>query len=106
MGENELNQATNQNKPNFGIAILDSGNYALHLIRRFEIKGIYFEFVPIPCTIGWNGCGYCIKFPMEYMDKIISEAENNKTPVRAIYSVVSMFMKNKYTKIYENLPKK
>lgn len=101
-----MSQQKKQQEQNMGIAILDSGNYAICIIRTFEKKGIYFEFVPIPCTVGWNGCGYCIKFPLEYLDQIITEAENANTPVRAIYSIKPMFMKNKYTKIYENIPQK
>lgn len=82
------------------VAILDSGNYVFNLCSVLEKKGYVFEVVSIPCHIAKSGCGYCLKFPFEYMDMVINEAKAINTPVREIYKIVPMFSKNQYTKIY------
>ena len=82
------------------LAILISGNYAVNLCRVLERKGYVFEVVSTPCQIAKEGCGYCIKFPFEYMDLIIGEGTANRMPVREIYKITPMFTKNKYERIY------
>ncbi len=85
-----------------GIAIVDSGNYALSLCRILERKGYVFEVVSTPCHIAKNGCGYCIRFPLEYMNLIIEEGKANNIIVREIYRIVNLGMKNRYEKVWFN----
>jgi hypothetical protein len=82
------------------IAILDSGNYALKLCSILEKKGYIFEVVPTPCHIAKNGCGYCLKFPLEYKELVLQEALLNKLVIREIYKIEPQLMKNNYIKIY------
>jgi hypothetical protein len=82
------------------IAILDSGNYALKLCSILEKKGYIFEVVPTPCHIAKNGCGYCLKFPLEYKELVLQEALLNKLVIREIYKIELQLMKNSYIKIY------
>jgi len=82
------------------LAIVDSGNYAFKLLNLLERKGYAFEVVPVPCQIARNGCGYCLKFPIEYMELIIAEGLENKIPVREIFRIIPLFSRNKYEKIY------
>lgn len=84
----------------YAIAILDSGNFALKLCSILEEKGYIFEVVPTPCHIAKSGCGYCLKFPLEYKEIVLQEAILNKLVIRAIYKVEPQPMKNNYIKIY------
>lgn len=90
----------------YGIAILDSGNYAINLLTIFVKKGLIFELVAIPCSIAVSGCGYCIKFPMEYMQSLINAGKENGLVVRQVFEIVPSFMKNKYIKKYEDYNKR
>lgn len=83
-----------------GIAIMDSGNYALRLCSILERKGYVFEVVSTPCHIAKYGCSYCLKFPLEYKDLVLQEALFNKVVIREIYRVEPQLMKNVYVKIY------
>jgi hypothetical protein len=82
-----------------GIAILDSGNFALKLCSILEKKGYIFEVVSTPCHIAKNGCSYCLKFPIEFADLIISEGSANNIAVREIYKVVNQVTRNKYERV-------
>lgn len=84
----------------FGIAIVDSGNYALQLCSILERKGYVFEVISTPCQIAKGGCGYCLKFPLEYKDLVLQQAQTNGIMIREMYQVVPQVMKNKYVKIY------
>lgn len=82
------------------LAIVDSGNYAFSLCRALERKGYVFEVVSTPCQIARNGCGYCIRFPLEQKDTIINEGIANQIPVREIYSIEKLMTRNRYKRIY------
>jgi len=84
----------------YAIAILDSGNYALKLCSILERKGYVFEVVPTPCHIAKNGCGYCLRFPLEYKEIVLQEALLNKLVIREIYKIEPHLLKNNYVKIY------
>jgi hypothetical protein len=84
----------------FGIAIMDSGNIALQLCGILERKGYVFEVISTPCQIAKGGCGYCLKFPLEYKDLVLQQARMNGIIIREMYQVVPQVMKNKYIKIY------
>ena len=84
----------------YGIAILDSGNYALRLCSILERKGYVFEVVPTPCHIAKDGCGYCLRFPLEYKDIVLQEALLNNLVIREMYKVEPQMFKNNYVKIY------
>ncbi len=84
----------------FGIAIVDSGNYALQLCSILERKGYVFEVISTPCQIAKGGCGYCLRFPLEYKDLVLQQAQANRIMIREMYQVVPQVMKNKYVKIY------
>ncbi|HHW49754.1 MAG TPA: DUF3343 domain-containing protein [Clostridiaceae bacterium] len=82
------------------LAIFDSGNYAFNFCSIMEKKGYVFEVVSTPCQIAKSGCGYSLKFPIEYKDLVIKTADEYKMPVREIYKIIPLFSKNKYEKIY------
>ena len=83
-----------------GIAIMDSGNYTLKLCNILEKKGYVFEVTSTPCHIAKNGCSYCMRFPLEYMDMVLQEALLNNIAIREIYRVVPQFNRNKYIRVY------
>ncbi len=83
----------------YGLAVVESGNYALSLCRLLEKKGFYFEVVATPCRIAKGGCGYSIKFPLEYKDVLIGEATLNNIRIEAVYKVITGFNKNYYERI-------
>lgn len=82
------------------LAVLSSGNFAFRLYRILEAKGYRFEVVSTPCHIAKGGCGYCLKFPEEYIDIIINEGIANNIPVREIYRIVQRYSSNRYERIY------
>lgn len=81
------------------LAILDSGNYVFNLCRILEKKGYVFEVVSTPCHIAKDGCGYCLKFPIEYRDMVVCEGILNRMPVREIYKIIPYATKNRYERI-------
>lgn len=83
----------------FGIAIFDSGNYAMNLCRILEKKGFVFEVISTPCQIARNGCSYCLRFPFEFKDLVISESAANNIAVREIYKVVNQVTRNRYERV-------
>ena len=85
-----------------GIAILDSGNIALNFCRLLEKKGYVFEVVSTPCQIAKGGCGYCLRFPMEFMNVIVEEGKANNIIIREIYRIIQLGMKNRYEKVWFN----
>jgi len=82
------------------LAMLDSGNYVFHLCSILEKKGYVFEVVSTPCQIAKDGCGYCLKFPMEFKDLVVSEARANGLSIREIYKIIPGYAKNKYERIF------
>jgi hypothetical protein len=83
-----------------GLAIFNSGNYAFAIYNVLEKKGLVFEVVATPCKIARGGCGYCLRFPIEYMEMIINEGKLNKMPVLEVYKIIPLFSRNKYERIY------
>ena len=83
----------------YGIAIFDSGNYAMNLCRILEKKGYVFEIVSTPCQIARNGCSYCLKFPFEFKDMVVNEGKANNVAVREMYKVVNQVTKNRYDRV-------
>ncbi|HPU44939.1 MAG TPA: DUF3343 domain-containing protein [Thermoclostridium sp.] len=81
------------------IALYDSGNYAYRICRIFERKGLVFEVIATPCLISHMGCGYCLKFPCEYLDTVLAESLACGCPVREAYKVVDRNNKREYIKI-------
>lgn len=83
-----------------GIAITDSGNYALKLCSILENKGYVFEVTSTPCQIAKGGCSYCLRFPLEYKELVLQQAHINGITIREIYRAERQHMKYKYVKIY------
>lgn len=83
-----------------GIALLDSGNFALKLANILGRKGYVFEVVSTPCQLARNGCSYCLRFPLEYKDIVLQEAMLNNLVIREIYRVENQVTKNKYVRVY------
>lgn len=81
------------------LAVYDSGNYTIKMCRYFESKGYAFEVISLPCRIASTGCSYCLKFPEEYMDMVLSESKALRYPVRQLYRVIRGTTKNTYEKI-------
>ncbi len=81
------------------LGIMESGNYVYKLCSILEKKGYVFEVVSVPCHIAKSGCGYCLKFPEEYIDLIVNEAYINKMRILEIYLIKPGFNKNKYVLI-------
>lgn len=84
----------------FGIAIMDSGNYALQFCAILERKGYVFEVISTPCQIAKGGCGYCLRFPLEFKDLVLEQAQMSGIIVREMYRIVPQVTKNRYVKIY------
>ncbi len=82
-----------------GIAILDSGNYALKLCSILERKGYVFEVTSTPCHIAKNGCSYCLRFPLEFLNLVQQEAQVNHLVIREIYRVIPQITRNRYERI-------
>ncbi len=82
-----------------GIAILDSGNYALKLCSTLEKKGYIFEVTSTPCHLAKNGCSYCLRFPIEFVDLILQEAHSGNISINEIYKVERQLTKNKYVRV-------
>jgi hypothetical protein len=83
----------------YGIAVMESGNFALSLCRVLEKKGLYFEIVATPCRIATGGCGYSIKFPLENTDMLVDEAASQRIRIEALYKVVPGLTKNYYERM-------
>lgn len=82
-----------------GIAIFDSGNYAIKICTILERKGYVFEVTSTPCQIAKGGCSYCLRFPLQFKDMLLQEALLNNIAIREIYRVEPQLTKNKYIKI-------
>lgn len=82
------------------IAILDSGNYVYKLEAELRKQGYGFEIISTPCRVAKGGCGLCLKFPEEHFEVVKMAANQNNTPIREAYRVISGFSKNKYERIY------
>ncbi|NLM76136.1 MAG: DUF3343 domain-containing protein [Clostridiaceae bacterium] len=81
------------------IAIYDSGNYAFRMNRIFEQQGLYFEVISTPCKIATTGCGYCLLFPYEYLNTVVSQSLENGCPVREAYKIEERGGRNVYIRI-------
>jgi hypothetical protein len=75
---------------------MQSGNHALRLASILERSGYVFEVVATPCQIAKGGCGYSIKFPMEYKDLLVQKALVNNIGITAIYRAIPGFSKIHY----------
>lgn len=82
------------------LAIFDSGNYVFSICSILEKRGYVFEIISTPCHIAKGGCGYSLKFPMEFKDMIINVGYEQRMPVREIYLIKPQFLKNTYEKIF------
>lgn len=82
------------------LGILDSGNYVFRLGRLLKSKGYPVEIVSTPCKIAKDGCGFCLRFPLQYKDIVINEGIEAGTFIREIYEIVNVSYKNVYKKIY------
>jgi len=82
------------------IAIYDSGNYAYRMSRFFEQQGLYFEVISTPCKISMSGCGYCLLFPIEYLNAVVSQSQACGCPVREAYKIEERGGKKIYTRIF------
>lgn len=82
------------------IGTVDSGNFALNLCRILETKGYVVEVIPTPCRIAKDGCGYCLRFPEEYMNVVLDEAKSSNIRIREIYRVIPAGTRNRYDRIY------
>ncbi|HZK26888.1 MAG TPA: DUF3343 domain-containing protein [Thermoclostridium sp.] len=81
------------------LAVYDSGNFTIKVSRHFERKGYVFEVISLPCKISSRGCGYCLKFPEEYKDMVISESKALNHSVRELFRVTKGTLKNTYEKV-------
>lgn len=81
------------------LAVYDSGNYTIKMSRFFERQGLVFEVISLPCRISSQGCGYCLKFPEEYIELVLEKSREMNYPVRELYRVNKGFMKNNYEKL-------
>lgn len=83
----------------YGVAVMTSGNFALRLADVLAKEGYFFEVIATPCKIAIGGCGYSIKFPLEFKDQLLGAAKANNIPVVSIYKVIPGITKNNYEKI-------
>lgn len=81
------------------IALYDSGNYAYRICRVFEQSGVVFQVISTPCKVTKTGCGYCLLFPEEYLNKVVSTSKAYGCPVREVYRIMIRQDKKNYVKI-------
>ncbi len=81
------------------IALYDSGNYAYRVCRVFEQRGIVFQVISTPCKVTKTGCGYCLLFPMEYLNQVVNVSHTLDCPVREAYRVEFAGDRKSYIKI-------
>ncbi|NMA65031.1 MAG: DUF3343 domain-containing protein [Clostridiaceae bacterium] len=81
------------------IAIYDSGNFAFRMNRIFEQQGLFFEVISTPCRISTSGCGYCLLFPFEYLNSVVSQSVANGCPVREAYKIDKKGDRNIYIRV-------
>ena len=81
------------------LAVYDSGNYTIKMCRYFERKGLVFEVISLPCRISSQGCGYCLKFPEEYLKDVLAGSREMNYSIRELFRVNKGFMKNTYEKL-------
>ena len=82
------------------LAIFNSGNYAFAIYNVLERKGFVFQVISTPCKIAKGGCGYCLRFPIDYLDMVVNEGKINRMPVLEVYKIIPMLTRNKYEKLY------
>jgi len=81
------------------IATLDSGNLVYKLDSELKKRGYKFEIISTPCHIAKGGCGLCLKFPEEFLNVVLTEANECNTPIKEVYRVIPTFSKTKYRRI-------
>jgi hypothetical protein len=81
------------------IALYDSGNYAYRICRVFEQKGITLQVISTPCKVTKTGCGYCLLFPEQYLDHVISASVANGFQVKEVYRIEYIQDRKKYIRI-------
>ncbi|HHW23068.1 MAG TPA: DUF3343 domain-containing protein [Clostridiaceae bacterium] len=81
------------------IALYDSGNYAYRICRIFEQRGLVFQVISTPCKVSKTGCGYCLLFPEQYMNQVISTSAAYGCPVREVYRIEYVNDRKKYVKL-------
>ncbi len=81
------------------IALYDSGNYAYRVCRVLEQKGVVVQVISTPCKVTKTGCGYCLLFPEEYLNHVISASAANGFQVKEVYRIEFVQERKKYIKI-------
>jgi hypothetical protein len=81
------------------IALYDSGNYAYRICRIFEQNGVVFQVISTPCRVTKAGCSYCLLFPEQYLDQVISVSASYGCPVREVYRIEYVKDKKNYVRI-------
>ncbi len=81
------------------IALYDSGNFAYRICRVFEQKGIVFQVISTPCKVTKTGCGYCLLFPEQYLNHVISVSTANGFQVKEVYKIEYNQGRKKYIRI-------
>ena len=81
------------------IALYDSGNYAFRMRRIFEQSGLFFEVIATPCKVSRTGCGYCLLFPEEYLNMVITQSQAYGCPVREAYKIQTVGNRNNYIRV-------
>lgn len=81
------------------LAMLDSGNYALFILKALERKGIFIEATGVPCKISKGNCNLCLKFDESLSDEIIGVCKIHNMPVREMYRIFPELLKNRYVRI-------
>jgi hypothetical protein len=81
------------------IALYDSGNYAYRICRIFEQRGIVFQVISTPCKVTKSGCGYCLLFPEEYLNQVVSVSAISGCQVREAYRITYVHDRKNYIKI-------
>lgn len=83
----------------FCLATFISGNFAISLNNILSRQGFNCEVTATPCRIANSGCGYCIKFPEQYLGVLPGIARENRIALGKIYSVEEKNGKKTYIEI-------
>lgn len=80
------------------LAIMESGNYALALVKNLEEEGIQCQVVSTPCKLSKEGCGYSVRFNLKDKEDLVKIALQNGIIIKSFYKIIKDTLRTKYHK--------
>lgn len=69
----------------FGYITFKSVSYAMKFESAIKKQDINIKMIPVPRSIS-SSCGFCVRFNLEILDKIMEEININKMEYEKIYT--------------------